>query len=168
MREVTRKYNVYEYKELKPKIQENLLEEEVEKLRDFYCWDCLQEDLKIKAKELLNEYFGQNVEFEDVYYDLSYCQGSGAMIDFYLTYYSSYIHIKHSGRYCHQNSFEISYANDIYLNDKREKYLKEKVYEMNCELTTYGYNLIDNSNFEDNARENLENMEFFENGEKFI
>ena len=167
MREIVQKYTIYKYNELSEKIKEKLLEKEIDNCIDDYAEIQLEEDMKYKAKELLEKYFGQKAQFNKVYYDLSYCQGCGAMIDFYINYYNLDIHIQHCGRYSHQNSFEIKYLDYAYLNDKRENFLKEKVYDMNCEFTKFGYEMLEWENFIESAKENLEEYEFLENGEIF-
>ena len=119
------------------------------------------------AQDLLQKYFGQKAEFKNVYYDLSYSQGSGAMIAFELEYYNSKISIKHYGHYNHEYSFILDYKSCNYLSDKREKYLKEKIANMNSELRIYGYELIDYKNFIDEAKDNLQEYKFLSNGEIF-
>ena len=87
MKEVTKKYNVYEFNELDKEIQERLIAEEIESIKDEYCDLFLYEDMEQKARELLRENFGDKAEIDAIYYSLSYCQGDGAMIQFTLNYY---------------------------------------------------------------------------------
>ena len=69
------------------------------------------------------------------------------MISFELEYYNSKISIKHYGNYNHEYSFILDYKSCNYLSNKREKYLKEKIINMNSKLKKYGYKLIDYENF---------------------
>lgn len=160
----TKTYKVYKYGELSEEIKEKVLRKEIEDCQDSYCEFSLEEDMKFKAEELLKKYFGENAKLLDVYYDLSYCQGSGAMIEFELRYYNCDIKVKHYGHYNHEYSFEINYNDYNWLGQKREDFLKDKIVEMNTELTNYGYELIDYDNFSDIALENLKEQEFLENG----
>lgn len=167
METITKSYNVYKFNELTKEIQEELLEKETNNCQNFFCEFFLKDEMEEKAKKLLNTFFGENAEFNRVLYDLSYCQGSGAMIEFELKYYNSNISIKNYGLYSHEYSFIIDYNNYNYLNEKRKNYLKEKIIKMNKELTKYGYDLIDFDNFKDEALENLKDSLFLENGSFF-
>lgn len=76
------KIKLYKFNELKKEIQEKLINEEIEEQKNFYCEMCLNADMIDKASELLKEYFNIQNGCDDVYYDLSYSQGSGSMIEF--------------------------------------------------------------------------------------
>lgn len=47
-----------------------------------------------KSRILLEKYFKNNANFINVFYDLSYSQGSGAMIEFDLLYNKSIVKLK--------------------------------------------------------------------------
>lgn len=159
------KINVYEFKELEEKIQERLIQEEKEAQRELYCEAYLNDDMKEKAEELLRKYFKSSAELKGVYYSLSYTQGSGAMIEFDLQYYNERLEVRQSGHYTHERSFVINSYN---LSYKREATLNEKIVKMNCDLTKYGYNLIDSDNFTDAyAVERLEEDRYFIDGSIF-
>lgn len=159
------KINVYEFKELDKKIQERLIQDEKESQQELYCESYLYEDMKEKAEELLRKYFKNSAELIEVYYSLSYSQGDGAMIEFNLQYYNEKLEVRKSGNYSHERSFMINSYN---LSDKREATLNEKIVKMNCELTKYGYNLIDIDNFTDaDAIEKLEEDKYFIDGSIF-
>ena len=81
MRKITKEYNVYRFEELDKSIQESILERYIEEESEFYCETCLYGDMVELAHNLLQEYF-KGSEYIDIHYDLSYCQGSGAMIEF--------------------------------------------------------------------------------------
>ena len=84
MRKIEKIINVYNFDELSESAKEKALTDRMEIEKDMYCNYCLESDMKEKAKELLDKYFSSNTSFEDVYYSLSYCQGDGAMIEFYV------------------------------------------------------------------------------------
>lgn len=82
MKKVVKEYEVYSFDELDEDIQEKLIEKEQEEQKEFYLEWYLYEDMVEESKRLLDKYFNYENEFKNVYYDLSYCQGSGAMIEF--------------------------------------------------------------------------------------
>lgn len=81
MRKVLKEYNVYKFDELKEDIKEKLIEEYVEDDYNCYCSYLLEDDMKDLAQNILNEEF-KGAKYDNVYYDLSYSQGSGSMISF--------------------------------------------------------------------------------------
>ena len=164
---VTKTYEVYNFDELSQEIQEKLLEKQINNCVEFYCEYSLKDDMNYEAEKLLEKYFGQKARLEDVYYDLSYCQGSGAMIEFDLTYYGCELSIKQNGHYYHEHSFVINEIGDKYLSDERYKYLHDKIVDMNRELGKIGYDLIDYKHFTEIAKEELLDKRFLENGEEF-
>ena len=79
--------NVYKYEDLDKEIQEKLLDKEIEEQLECYCEDCLHDDMLEQGERSLQDTF--NVDYDkaydmikETYYDLSYSQGSGAMIEF--------------------------------------------------------------------------------------
>ena len=164
---ITKTYEVYKYEELSKEIQEKLLEKEVDYCIDSYCECCLYEDMLDYARQLLEKYFGQKAKLDKIWYDLSYSQGSGAMIEFNLTYYGCDLSIKQHGHYYHEHSFIIEENGENYLSDNRYKYLHDKIVDMNRELSKYGYDLINWENFTEQAEEQLEENTYLENGEIF-
>ena len=165
MKTMIKEIKVYEFKELDQNVQEKLIEQEKEDIEDMYIEHELQNDMTYFAEELLKKYFGDKAKFKSVLYDLSYCQGSGAMIEFDLTYYNKFVQVRNYGRYTHENSFKI---NNYDLTDKQEQTLKAKIYKMNCELKEYGYNAIERWQTADQlAIENLEELEFFKDGKVY-
>lgn len=164
---ITRTYETYKYEELSKEIQEKLLEKEIEYCIESYCECFLYEDMLDYAGQLLQKYFGQKAKLNKICYDLSYCQGSGAMIEFNLYYYNCNVTIKQHGHYYHEYSFIIEENGENYLSDNRYKYLHDKIVDMNRELSKYGYNLIDWKNFTEQAKEQLEENTYLENGEIF-
>lgn len=163
MKEIIKKINVYEFKELDKNIQEKLIEEEQQQIIEDYCTYYLYEDLEQKARELLRANFGEKAELCNIYYDFSYCQGDGVCLEFDLVYYNKDISIKQEGRYTHERSFTI--CGDI--TEKREDKLKEKIININRELREYGYNLIENASTREGAILNLEEFDYLKNGNIF-
>lgn len=166
MKEITKTIKVYDFEELSEKIQKKLIEEEKENIFESYLEWELYEDLTELAKEILQQHFGEKAIFNKIYYNLSYCQGDGAMIEFELEYYGKLQTIKQCGRYTHSRSFSI---NGDFLGEKREKQLKEKIVEMNEDFTekAYSYVEIDNIIDNENAIENLKQYQYTENGNIF-
>lgn len=163
MKTMIKEIKVYEFKELDQNIQEKLIEQEKNDMEDTYIEYGLQNDMTYFAEELCKKYFGDKAKFKSVLYDLSYCQGSGAMIEFDLTYYNKFVQVRNYGHYMHENSFKI---NNYDLTDKQEQTLKAKIYKMNCELKNYGYSQIEHWwEADKEAIENLKEYEFYENGE---
>lgn len=162
MKEIIKKINVYEFKELDKNIQEKLIEEEQQQIVEDYCTYCLYENLEEKAKELLKKNF-KNAELKYIYYDFSYCQGDGVCLEFDLVYYNKDISIKQEGRYTHERSFTI--WGDI--TEKQENKLTEKIININRDLKKYGYNLIENASTREEVISNLEEFNYFKNGNIF-
>lgn len=162
MKEVIKKFTVYEFKELDKNIQEKLIEEEQQQIIEDYCDYFLYEELKEKAKELLKKNF-KNAKFKNIYYNFSYCQGDGVCLEFELLYYNKNVVIKQYGNYTHERSFII--GGDI--TEKQEYKLKEKIININRELKEYGYNLIENASTREEAILNLEQFDFLKNGDIF-
>ena len=161
MQTITKTFNIYNYDELSEDIKELLLEKQKENCGEIYCECCLLEDMEEKAIDLLSKYFGEKAKFNRVFYDLGYCQGDGAMIEFNLTYYNKELKIKHSGYYYHELCFEID---GDYLTDKQYKQLKEKIYKMNVELKKFGYAQIE-QDFGEWALDELTEKTFYINGD---
>lgn len=166
MRTETKVIKIYKFDELSKDIQEKLIEKEKKYQLDVYCECFLLEDMQEEAKRLLQKYFGDKATFKEVYYDLSYCQGSGAMIEFDLIYYNKHVTIKHdSNLYYHENSFTIIESYGEELTEKQYKQLKSKIYWVNKEFTKAGYNFIEWRETEEEAREFLQENEYTEDGE---
>ena len=154
MKKITKEYEVYDFEELDKDIQEKLIEEEKESEKEFYIDNCLEDDMKYYAEELLIKYFG-DADFQNVYYDLSYSQGSGAMIRFIINIEDlnkkynflskeelrfiqdkgivNDIEVYHNDNfYCHEYSFDIRYNDNFgyydYEDIKGEYNINEEDY----------------------------------------
>ena len=162
MRTETKTIKIYNFDELSEDVKRKLIKKEIEYQHEAYCEDCLKGDMKYYAKELLKKYFkNNNAELKNVYYDLSYCQGDGAMFEFDLYYYNKHVQIKHSGYYYHSHSFIIDTWE---LTEKQEEQLKEKVLKMFEEFEDYGWSLVDYRITEADAIEYLQENEYLEDG----
>ena len=85
MRKITK--NIYKYNELKEEVKEKVSERIKEEEQEFYNEVCLEEDMKTFGNEYIKDTFGIDPDYLKVWYDLSYCQGSGAMVEFDITIY---------------------------------------------------------------------------------
>lgn len=79
---ITKEYEVYNFDELSDDVKKKLIEKERDNQKELYCECWLEEDMNYKAKELLYTYLGVNSVDVSPLYNLSYCQGSGAMMTF--------------------------------------------------------------------------------------
>lgn len=154
MKTIIKKYNIYEFNELKEEIKKELIEKETERQQNDFCeWELLHY-MEEEAHNILTDELGKN-NFTDVnvLYSLGYSQGDGAMIEFnaYLESinhkfkiftdkelklfekYGSIIKVYHDNNYyCHENSFSIdtlslNYSIDYALNNEeitKNKYNK--------------------------------------------
>lgn len=166
MRTETKVIKIYNFDELSEDIKRKLIEKEIEYQHEAYCEDFLESDMKYKANELLKKYFkNNNATLKKVYYNLSYCQGDGAMFEFDLYYYNKHVQIQHYGHYYHKYSFII--ADNYELTEKQENQLKEKILKMFEDFEDYGWGLIDYRITEAEAIEILQENEYLEDGTIF-
>ena len=82
MRIVNKEYKLYKFDELSDDVKQKLIERERQYQLETYCDLDLYDDMGQKASDLLNDYFGITSDYLKTYYDLSYCQGSGSMVEF--------------------------------------------------------------------------------------
>lgn len=166
MRKEVKELEIFKFNELDEKTRERLIEEEKEYQKATYCECFLYDDMKEKAKELLKKYFKGKAILKAIYYDLSYCQGSGAMMEFNFTYYNKNVSIKQYGHYYHERSFTIESLNE--LTEKQEKFLEEKIIAMNEELANYGYYLIENIIETNDIISILQENEYLQDGKIYM
>ena len=163
MRTETKIIKIYNFDELSEDVKRELIEKEIEEQHETYCEDFLEDDMKYYAKELLKKYFkNNNATLKQVYYDLSYCQGDGAMFEFDLYYYNKHVQIQQYGHYYHRYSFIV--ADSYELTEKQENQLKEKILKMFEEFEDYGWSLVDYRITEAEAIEILQENEYLEDG----
>lgn len=167
MKIVTKTFDIYKFDELSQDIKEQLIKKECEILTENYCDYYLEEDIAEEAKELIKKAFGEKAVFQAVHYSLGYCQGDGAMIEFDLNYCGKNVEIRHNSfcHYYHENSFKIVEVDfDDELTHKQYQTLKEKIININKQLTKYGYSFIEYDRTKE-AIEQLNNYEFYKNGD---
>ena len=168
MRIVSKEYKLYKFDELSDDVKQKLIEKEREYQLETYCELDLYDDMGSKASDLINDYFGITSDYLKTHYDLSYSQGSGAMVEFDINIvdlnnkYNIFskeelafitdkgivddIRIRHHNNfYCHEYTFNIDYDyyNDYDYEDIKDKYgISEKDFET---LDDRFYNLVDSS-----------------------
>ena len=176
------KINIYDFKELDEKIQERLIEDEAEVQADDYYRTQLYNDIKDYACKLLRDNFKDSL-FLDVYYDLSYGQGSGAMIEFDINIEAlnnkykmltkkeiekivetdiTTISVKHTGNYYYALSFDIDYKDYTFYIDNSDK-LQEKLDKM---MEKFTEDIIDMN--EQLTKKGYEYMDFMSDRETLI
>lgn len=119
---ITKEYKVYNFKELDKEVQEKLIEKEKRQQNEFYCDTFLQEDMNCSASCLLEKYFGKDTKLDNVYYDLSYSQGSGSMIEFTINIEDL------NNKYHILSSEEMKFIKDISLVDDIKVYHDDNYY----------------------------------------
>lgn len=166
MQTITKTFNIYNFDELAPAIQESLIQKEEENIRQADIEYSLEEEMSNLAELLLEENFGKNAIFKKVYYDLGYCQGDGAMIEFDLKYCGKNVEIRHNPycHYYHERSFEIIDHIGEQITNIQQYQLKEEIIKINEQLTKYGYQYIEEDRTEQ-AIEQLKDCMFYENGD---
>lgn len=82
MQKIVKEFNVYNFDELKEESKQVAIDNEKQYQEEYYCEHALLDNMNCKASELLEDYFNIENAINNVYYDLSYSQGSGAMIEF--------------------------------------------------------------------------------------
>ena len=169
MRKVVNEFNVYEFDELSDDVKKTVIEKHRDYEREDYCDSFLNDDMGSKASDLINDYFGITSDYLKTYYDLSYSQGSGAMVEFDINIvdlnnkYNVFskeemafitdkgivndIRIRHNDNYYyHEYTFSIDYDyyNDYSYEDIKDSYgITEKDFET---LDDRFYKLVDTYN----------------------
>ena len=141
MRKVIKEYDVYKFEELEKEVQEKIMDQYIEMSYECYLDNTLCNDMIELAKDSLQNYF-KGAEYNNIYYDLSYCQGSGAIVEFNIDLKDlnnkykmltnkevkkcsdiGYTDIKvyhNNSHYYHERAFDIDW-NDYTDNDNFEK-----------------------------------------------
>ena len=171
MKKITIEYEVYQFNELDESIKRKLIDDEKQALKEdmieFTLLDCMEE----KAAELLEKELSEfKISDIKVYYDLSYSQGSGAMIQF-IGYSDTHIlRVKQSGLYYHERSFTFTYEyaeNYEEVNEEDEKIMEDRITSINKKLSKYGYDFIEEDYEDEIAIERLSENEYTKNGHIF-
>ena len=160
-------YNIYEFDELNKEVREEVINRELENEKNFYCELSLYNDMLEKTEDILKDYCKSNkldYELKAIYYDLSYSQGSGAMIECSIYKNGRYITFKQFGHYSHEQSFRIDYN----INEKLKDKIVNDMIILNKALRDYGYNNIEyyyKDEYKNELIERLKNdYEFLEDG----
>jgi len=138
MEKKVNEFYVYKFDELKEESKKKAINNEKKYQEEDYCDLCLNDDMNYKANELLKEYFDIKNGIDYVYYDLSYSQGSGAMIEFTINIQDL------NNKYHIYNEEEIKFIQDkgivnnikIYHNDNM--YYHEYTFNINYD-DNFGY-----------------------------
>lgn len=134
--------NVYKFDELEKDVQEKLIEVQEQDDYQFYLDYELDCDMNDIAQHLLEESF-KGAEYKHVYYDLSFSQGSGAMIEFDIDLkdinskykmlskkeitrlenirFNTEVRVYHNDNlYYHENTFDVDYDDCTFYDDNME------------------------------------------------
>lgn len=166
MRIVSKEYKLYTFDELSDDVKQKLIERERQYQLETYCDLDLYDDMGQKASDLINDYFGITSDYLKTYYDLSYSQGSGAMVEFNINIVDlnnkynilskeelafitdkgiiNNVFVRHNDNfYYHEYTFKIDYDyfNDYSYEDIKDSYgISEKDFET---LDNRIYDLLD-------------------------
>lgn len=166
MKTITRTINLYTFDELSKEAKERALQSHRETNEYYFLEDCmanrLHELLEENGIKDMNDTSKPGTTPTPVMYSLSYCQGDGAMFEGAFEWKGYTITIKHSGRYHHYNS------KDITINDEEGNDINGQIYEdFNAlyidickELERYGYDFIEYEDSEENFAEQCESNGF--------
>lgn len=184
--------NIYTYDELDEKVKNELLETQKELDFESYCDFELENDMQDIAKKVLDEYF-KGAEYAQVRFDLSYRQGSGAMLEFNTTLENinnkykmlskkemekikevgfNDIKVYRISNYCHEYSFDFDYQDYTYYIDNFEK-TQEKLDKMleqfNNDIVNMNCDITQKGydlleNFEADSEEVLKDNEYLKDG----
>ena len=159
----TTKINVYQFKELKPEIQEKVLNRFRENEEFYFLSDMLNEHLTY----LLEKNKIKSLEEIKLYYNLGYSQSD------YLVFEGLFKHKGFITRITERQQYpliESNKENDKEITEKEEEKLIKIYNDLMYELKKYGYSLIDETLEDQNIKENIEinEYEFLENGDIFL
>jgi hypothetical protein len=163
---------VYKFEELKPEVQEKV----INKFRESEDFDFLSEYLNELLVEKLKEHC---IEYNDelkLYYSLSNSQGDGCCFDGGFHYMEKnvdrpiYVSIKRMGHYYHSHSVAMAFydVDDNTIYDTVVTMTFEALFESICdELEKAGYEYMEHATSDETIKDNIESndYEFFEDGE---
>lgn len=138
MEKIIKEFYVYKFDELSEQAKEQAIEKEKQAQEELYCDTCLLDDMNYEASELLKEYFNIEDAKDNIYYDLSYSQGSGAMVEFTINIEDL------NNKYHIYNDEEIrlikdkSIVNDIKIYHNDNYYYHEYTFDINYD-DDFGY-----------------------------
>ena len=157
---ITKTINLYTIDELKEQYPDGY-QKAIEKWREDIDYPFLEDYMTELCIELLEE--NEIVGKPTVMYDLSYCQGDGAMFEGSFEWKGYTIDIKHSGHYYHYNSKDMS----IYDKDGDEIVAGDIDIDFNnlyveiCDkLERAGYKYIEEEREEENILDTIRANEY--------
>ena len=179
MKKVTKEYNVYKFEELEKDIQEKVLEKHVEFAYQDYLDYYFYDDMYDLARNLLHKHF-KGANYNKIYYELSYSQVSGSMIEFNIDLKDlnekykmldieelnkcikigfTKITIKHdNSNYCHEYTFDIDWNDYTDYDDFEE--IQDKIDNM---IEKFKEDIVDmNKELTESGYKQLEDKEYFE------
>lgn len=149
MKTITKVYNVYEIGELSKGAQEVARAKWVENNDYYFLSDYLNERLHELLEEKgikdTNDTSKAGTRPTQVLYSLGYSQGDGCMFEGDFIYKGYNVNVKHSGRYYHFNSKNITITDDEGNDIDRQIYEEfDALYIEICkELERLGYDFIE-------------------------
>ena len=186
MRRIQKEYILYKFDELSKDVQERVLEKYIDIEYQHYLEYCLYDDMENLARDLLQTYF-KGANYTNIYYDLSYSQGSGSMIAFNIdledlnnkynklskeqikeleSFGGTDIKVYHNdSHYYHEYTFAIDYNNFTMYGYEWETFenedeIEDKIDEMIKQFKKDIVNM--NKELSNSGYNQLENKEYFE------
>lgn len=158
--------------------------------QNHYCEWQLEEDMKNDAENHFLYHEFPNAVFDDVYYDLSYSQGSGAMIELHYDNLDKFLEdnkdlkkklnlsqsqidqsyfelkVKHTGHYNHENSYNYEYYVEFAdgVDESVKELIEERIEETFAHSNSKYYEM--NKEFAIAGYSLIEDKEFFEQMEE--
>ena len=162
---------LYSFNELDEKTKEKLLKEEIESQRNFYCDDCLYDDLIGEATKQLNSLF-ENVDNLKLLYDLSYSQGSGLLTEFTFTFKNQLVTVKqnpYNHWYTFASNYILEFEDEESITDEDEKELRQKITTVNSSLEKLGYSIYEDEEYykEEALNYLTDELLYFKNGKVY-
>lgn len=138
MRKITKEYSVYKFEELSKDVQEKLIDRYIEISQECYIDNMLYDDMVELAQNTLQKYF-KGAEYDNIYYDLSYSQGSGAMIEFNIDL--KYLNNKYNMLSQEEiDGLENFGGTNIKVYHNNSHYYHERTFDIDwCDFTMYTY-----------------------------
>lgn len=162
---------VYKFEELKPKIQEKVLNTFREQEDFSFLEGYLAEELKF----LLDKHKIKEINKGNLLYSLSYCQGDGLRFEGTFFYKGIYYLIESDNKYYYASLYDVKpfkidkegYKEDI--ENKKTKQFISLYLNLCKELEKKGYDYIELLSSDENIKDNIEinNYEFYEDGDIF-
>lgn len=136
MEKIVKEFCIYDFEELAEDVKKKIIQVERDFQQECYCNIWLKYDMEEKARELVRYYFDLEKTNATPMYDLSYNQGSGAIIEFDINI------VDLNNKYNIFTSEEIRFltdkgiVNDIKVKHNNNHYYHE--YTFGIDFTYYG------------------------------